>query len=62
METGQGGDMIEVGSKVPAISAALSDGSILDLAASGGKLLLYFYPKDRNGSEGLKALSSADNC
>ena len=38
--------MIEVGSKVPAISAALSDGSTLDLASPGGKLVLYFYPKD----------------
>jgi len=38
--------MIEVGKKVSAMSAALSDGSSLDLAAPGQKLLLYFYPKD----------------
>ena len=38
--------MIEVGEKVPAMSAALSDGSTLDLASPGGKLVLYFYPKD----------------
>jgi len=38
--------MIGVGDKVPAMSAALSDGSSLDLAAPGGKLVLYFYPKD----------------
>ena len=38
--------MIEVGSKAPALSATLSDGSTLDLAAPGGKLVLYFYPKD----------------
>ena len=34
------------GDKAPAISTALSDGSTLDLAAPGGKLVLYFYPKD----------------
>ena len=28
------------------MTSALSDGSILDLAAPGGKLVLYFYPKD----------------
>lgn len=38
--------MIEVGEKVPAMSAELSDGSTLDLASPGGKLVLYFYPKD----------------
>ena len=38
--------MIGVGDKAPAISAILSDGSSLDLAAPGGKLVLYFYPKD----------------
>lgn len=46
METGEGKDMIEVGSKAPALSANLSDGSTLDLAAPGDKLVLYFYPKD----------------
>ena len=34
------------GDKAPAIKTALSDGSTLDLAALGGKLVLYFYPKD----------------
>ncbi len=38
--------MIEVGGKVPAMKAALSDGSTLDPAAPGQKLVLYFYPKD----------------
>ena len=38
--------MIGTGDKAPAMSAALSDGSMLDLAAPGGKLVLYFYPKD----------------
>jgi peroxiredoxin Q/BCP len=38
--------MIEVGDTVPAMQAALSDGSTLDLSAPGGKLVLYFYPKD----------------
>ena len=46
MDTGEGSTMIEVGSKVPAMSAALSDGSTLDLGAPGQKLVLYFYPKD----------------
>ena len=34
------------GDKTPAISTTLSDGSTLDLASPGGKLVLYFYPKD----------------
>ncbi|MCY7271056.1 MAG: peroxiredoxin [Sphingomonas bacterium] len=38
--------MIGVGDKVPAMTTALSDGSTLDLGAPGGKLVLYFYPKD----------------
>ena len=38
--------MITTGDKAPAIHTALSDGSTLDLAAPGGKLVLYFYPKD----------------
>jgi peroxiredoxin Q/BCP len=38
--------MISQGDKAPAIKAALSDGSTLDLAALGQKLVLYFYPKD----------------
>ena len=38
--------MIGMGDKVPALGAILSDGSTLDLAAPGGKLVLYFYPKD----------------
>jgi len=38
--------MIVVGDKAPAMSATLSDGSSLDLGAPGGRLVLYFYPKD----------------
>lgn len=38
--------MIGIGDKAPALNAALSDGTSLDLAAPGGKLVLYFYPKD----------------
>ena len=38
--------MISTGDKAPAIQTALSDGTTLDLAAPGGKLVLYFYPKD----------------
>ena len=38
--------MIGVGDKAPAMSATLSDGSSLDLGAPGGRLVLYFYPKD----------------
>ena len=34
------------GDKTPAIRTTLSDGSTLNLAAPGGKLVLYFYPKD----------------
>ncbi len=38
--------MIEIGGKAPELNATLSDGSTLDLASPGGKLVLYFYPKD----------------
>ena len=38
--------MITTGDTAPAITTALSDGSTLDLASPGGKLVLYFYPKD----------------
>ena len=38
--------MINEGDAVPAMTLALSDGTTLDLAAAGGPLLLYFYPKD----------------
>ena len=38
--------MISEGDKVPAMTTSLSDGSSLDLAAPGQKLVLYFYPKD----------------
>ena len=34
------------GDKAPAITTALSDRSTIDLASPGGKLVLYFYPKD----------------
>ncbi len=46
MAISEGKDMIETGGKAPATKAALSDGSTLDLASPGGKLVLYFYPKD----------------
>ena len=38
--------MIGEGDQAPAITTALSDGRALDLAAPGGPLVLYFYPKD----------------
>ena len=38
--------MINQGDKAPALSATLSDGSTLDLAAPGKPTVLYFYPKD----------------
>ena len=38
--------MIGVGDKAPAMTTALSDGTSIDLGAPGGKLVLYFYPKD----------------
>ena len=38
--------MIVVGNQAPAITTALSDGKALNLAAPGGPLVLYFYPKD----------------
>jgi peroxiredoxin Q/BCP len=38
--------MINEGDKAPAMAVAASDGSKIDLAAPGGPLVLYFYPKD----------------
>jgi peroxiredoxin Q/BCP len=38
--------MISEGEKAPAMTTELSDGSTLDLAAPGQKLVLFFYPKD----------------
>jgi thioredoxin-dependent peroxiredoxin len=38
--------MIGEGDKVPALKAALSDGTTVDLDSPGGLLALYFYPKD----------------
>jgi peroxiredoxin Q/BCP len=38
--------MIEEGQKTPALTVATSGGETIDLAAPGGKLVLYFYPKD----------------
>ena len=38
--------MIGEGETAPAMTTTLSDGSTLDLAAPGQKLVLYFYPKD----------------
>ena len=38
--------MLNEGDKAPAITVTASDGSTTDLAAPGGPLVLYFYPKD----------------
>ncbi|MEA1071887.1 peroxiredoxin [Sphingomonas sp. LY160] len=38
--------MIEEGGQAPAQTVTLSDGTTIDLAAPGDKLVLYFYPKD----------------
>jgi peroxiredoxin Q/BCP len=38
--------MIDEGGKAPAIKVLASDGSSIDLASPGQKLVLYFYPKD----------------
>ena len=38
--------MINEGDKAPAITAAASDGTSIDLGSPGVPLVLYFYPKD----------------
>jgi peroxiredoxin Q/BCP len=38
--------MIEEGQKAPALEIATTNGETIDLSAPGGKLILYFYPKD----------------
>ena len=38
--------MIEEGSRAPALALATTAGDTIDLVAPGGKLVLYFYPKD----------------
>ena len=38
--------MIEEGQKAPAVKVATTSGETVDLSAPGGKLVLYFYPKD----------------
>jgi thioredoxin-dependent peroxiredoxin len=38
--------MIGEGDKAPKLTLAASDGSTVDLAAPGGPLVVYFYPKD----------------
>ena len=38
--------MIDQGDQAPALKLTASDGSTIDLAAPGGPLVLYFYPKD----------------
>ena len=43
--------MIGEGDKAPAITVEASDGSKANLAAPGQPLVLYFYPKHRNGYE-----------
>ena len=38
--------MINEGHQVPALTTTLSDGRVVDLAAPGAPVVLYFYPKD----------------
>ena len=38
--------MINEGDQVPALTTTLSDGRVVDLAAPGVPVVLYFYPKD----------------
>lgn len=38
--------MIDEGSKAPAVTLATTGGETVDLQAPGGKLVVYFYPKD----------------
>jgi peroxiredoxin Q/BCP len=38
--------MIEEGQKAPGLEVATTGGEAINLAAPGGKLVLYFYPKD----------------
>jgi peroxiredoxin Q/BCP len=38
--------MINEGDKAPAIDVSATDGSSVNLAAPGGPIVLYFYPKD----------------
>ena len=38
--------MIEEGGRIPALTMATSAGETIDLSAPGGKLVLYFYPKN----------------
>ena len=38
--------MIEEGSRAPALQVSTTAGDTVDLSAPGGKLVLYFYPKD----------------
>jgi peroxiredoxin Q/BCP len=38
--------MIEEGQKAPGLTLTTSAGEAVDLASPGGKLVLYFYPKD----------------
>ena len=38
--------MIDQGGKAPALSISTTAGETIDLANPGGKLVLYFYPKD----------------
>lgn len=38
--------MIEEGQQAPALQLAATGGETIDLSAPGGKLVLYFYPKD----------------
>jgi peroxiredoxin Q/BCP len=38
--------MVNEGDKAPAITAATTEGSSIDLASPGQPLVLYFYPKD----------------
>jgi peroxiredoxin Q/BCP len=43
--------MINEGDEAPAITVTASDGSHVNLASPGQPLVLYFYPKERNGCD-----------
>ena len=49
MEIREGSEMINEGDRAPTLSVTSSDGSTVDLSSPGQPLVLYFYPKDRNG-------------
>lgn len=46
------------GDRAPALTLVASDGTSIALAAPGQPLVLYFYPKDRNGCDSVTILRS----